>query len=135
MNWKLELLWLAGVGHFGILLASVQVPKVFDWKTALSGLPIMLRQLFWVYGVFIVMTIAALGLLTLVNLDALVAGDRAARSIAAFTAVFWGARLVVQAFVFDARRYLTSRWRWLGYHTLTGAFVYFTAVYTWAAIA
>jgi hypothetical protein len=40
----------------------------------------------------------------------------------------------VQCFVFDARPFLTSRWRWLGYHTLTGAFVFQTALYGYLAL-
>jgi hypothetical protein len=60
-------------------------------------------------------------------------GEPVARSIAAVIAIFWAARLIVQCFVFDARPFLTNAWRWLGYHTLTGAFVYFTAVYGWTA--
>lgn len=132
---KTDLLLLAGYGHFGILLASIQVPRVLDWRDELASLHPFVRQFFWVYGVFIVFTIAALGTLTLMNLQALVDGDAVARSLAGFTSLFWGLRLVVQLFVFDARPFLTNVWRWLGYQTLTGAFVFFTLVYGWAALA
>jgi hypothetical protein len=131
---KTDLLLLAGYGHFGILLASIQVPRVLDWRSELAGLHPFVRQLFWVYGVFIVFTIAALGTLTLMNLQALVEGDAVARSLAGFTSLFWALRLVVQVFVFDARPFLTNAWRWLGYQTLTGAFVYFTLLYGWIAL-
>jgi hypothetical protein len=133
MNWKYLLLNLAGWGHFGILLASVQVPRIFDWKKELAGLHPFVRQLFWVYGVFIVMTISSLGVLTLKHIEQLMNGEPVARSLAAFITIFWGLRLLVQCFVFDARPFLTSRWRWLGYHTLTAAFIYFTLVYGWVA--
>jgi hypothetical protein len=93
---KTDLLLLAGYGHFGILLASIQVPRVLDWRSELAGLHPFVRQLFWVYGVFIVFTIAALGTLTLMNLQALVEGDAVARSLAGFTSLFWALRLVVQ---------------------------------------
>ncbi|HSI64461.1 MAG TPA: hypothetical protein VLE43_15135, partial [Candidatus Saccharimonadia bacterium] len=66
-----NLLLLAGVGHFGILAASALVPKVLDWKTALKTLPPFLRTLFWVYGVFIVLTIIGLGTLTLFHAGAM----------------------------------------------------------------
>ena len=135
MNWKHDLLLLAGYGHFGILLASIQVPRVLDWKKEFATLHPFLRQLFWVYGVFIVFCIAGLGTLTLITRDALLAGEPVARTLAGFTAAFWGLRLLVQWFVFDAREFLTSVWLKAGYHVLTGAFLYFTAFYSWLAFA
>lgn len=129
-----NLLRLAGLGHFAILTASALVPKVLDWKTVLKPLPPFLRTLFWVYGVFIVLTIIGLGTLTLVNARAMAAGDPVARTLAAFIAVFWGARLIVQLFVFDTRPYLTNLWLKLGYHLLTVAFIFLTLVFTAAAL-
>ena len=130
----IPLLELAGVGHFGILIASVQVPRVFDWKNKLARLDPFLRKLFWVYGVFIVMTIGGFGTLTLLHVDDLAAGSPFGRAVALFIALFWASRLAVQWFVFEAKPFLTTGWRKLGYHTLTAAFVFFTAVYGWAAL-
>ena len=124
---------LAGIGHFAILTASALVPKVLNWKEALKPLPPFLRTLFWVYGVFIVLTIIGLGTLTLLNVEAMSKGEPVARTLAAFVAVFWGVRLIVQLFIFDARPYLTNAWLKLGDHVLTAAFVFFTAVYAAAA--
>ena len=128
------LLLLAGLGHFGILIASALTPKALDWKTQLAPLHPFLRTLFWVYGVFIVLTIAGMGTLTLLHVRAMAAGEPVARSLAAFIAVFWSARLWVQFFVFDATEFLTTRWRRIGYHTLTLAFIAQAAVYIFAAI-
>lgn len=129
-----NLLRLAGIGHFAILTASALVPKVLDWKTALKPLSPFLRTLFWVYGVFIVLTIIGMGTLTLFNAHAMAAGDPVARSLAAFIAVFWGARLIVQLFIFDSRPYLTNIWLKLGDHMLTVVFIFFTAIYSLAAL-
>ncbi len=128
-----NLLRLAGFGHFAILAASALVPRVLDWKSALKPLPPFLRTLFWVYGIFIVLTIIGLGRLTLLNATAMAAGDPVARTLAGFIAVFWGARLFVQLFVFDTRPYLTNAWLKLGDHTLTAAFLFFMLIYTAAA--
>ncbi len=133
MNCLPPLLILAGIGHFGILAASVQVPAILDWKHELARVSPFVRRLFWVYGVFIVFTIAGFGALTLANVEALVSGSPMARGVALLITLFWAMRLAVQCFVFDARPYLTSGWRTLGYHTLTAAFVFFTAVYGWTA--
>jgi hypothetical protein len=125
---------LAGLLHFAILVASALVPKVLDWKTALAPLPPFLRTLFWVYGVFIVLTIVAFGTLTLLHANAMARGESVARSVAAVIALFWGARLAVQLFIFDARPVLTKAWMTLGYHALTIGFVFLTSVYGWAAL-
>ncbi len=127
-------LWLAGVGHFGILIASALTPKVLQWREAFQPLPPFLRALFWVYGGFIVLVIAGLGVLTLAFRSEMAAGEPVARGLAGFIAVFWGARLGVQWFVFDARPYLTTCWHLAGYHTLTAAFLYLTTVYAAAAL-
>lgn len=133
---KLEtLLTLAGLGHFGILIASFMVPKALNWKKHLATLPPFLRSLFWVYGVFIVLTIAGLGTLTLLHAQAMAVGEPVARSLAAFIAVFWSLRLFVQFFIFDASEFLTSAARRLGYHILTVAFIAQAAVYVLAAAA
>jgi hypothetical protein len=47
--------------------------------------------------------------------------------------VFWGIRVVLQA-VLDVKEHLTAWWLTAGYHALTVLFVYFTAVYAWAAL-
>lgn len=128
------LLILAGLGHFGILIASALTPRALDWKTHLAPLHPFLRTLFWVYGAFIVLTIAGMGTLTLLHVHAMAVGEPVARSLAAFIAIFWTARLGVQFFVFDATEFLTTRWRRFGYHVLTLAFIAQALVYIFAAV-
>lgn len=125
---------LAGLAHFSILIASALTPGALDWKRHLAALPPFLRTLFWVYGAFIVLTVASLGTLTLVHADAMAAGEPVARSLCAFIAIFWLARLGVQLFVFDARPFLTTWFYKVGYHALTVAFTAFVVIYGWAAI-
>ncbi len=129
MNLLTIALYAAGTGQIGILAASALVPRVLDWRTALSPLHPFLRRLFWVYGVFIVLTITGLGTLTLMHAPAMAAGEPVARSLAAFAGIFWLARLVVQWAVFDARPFLTNAWLRAGYHTLSVAFTALVIVY------
>jgi hypothetical protein len=126
---KLQFLLLAGILHFCILIASASVPRLLGWRTALPNLPRMLRQLFWVYGAFIVLVIIGFGTLTLAFAPALAAGGSLARGLCALIAFFWLARLGVQLFVFDLEPYLTRWWLRLGSHGLTVAFLYFALVY------
>ena len=128
------LILVGGVLHFLTLVASAMVPKTLDWKGELQKLIPFLRTLFWVYGVFIVLTILALGVISIVNYRAMAAGERLeARSICAFIAIFWGARLVVQLFFFDAGEYLTNWFLKAGYHALTLTFIYQAMAYGYCA--
>lgn len=88
-------LWLAGIGHFCVLIASFQVPARMNWNEDLAKLMPSNRKLMWTYGAFIVMTIIAFGTLTLFLHDELLQGDRAAVGLAAFIGVFWLMRLVI----------------------------------------
>ena len=135
MNILTIALYAAGAGQLGILAASALVPRVLDWRSALAPLPPFLRKLFWVYGVFIVLTITGLGTLTLLHAPAMADGEPVARSLAAFAGIFWFARLVVQWAVFDARPFLTTVWLRAGYHTLTIAFTALVVVYAIAVFA
>ncbi len=131
---KLVLLQFAGVLHLAILAASALVPRTLDWKRNLATLHPFLRQLFWVYGAFIVLTIIGFATVTLRYSAILVSGEPLARGVCGLIAGFWLARLLVQWFVFDCREFLTNAWLKTGYHALTVAFSYLTAIYGWLAL-
>ena len=125
---------LAGVCHFGILIASALVPRVLDWRGELAQLNPLSRHVIWTHGAFIVLTIVAFGAISLANPRELAAGSGLARWFCGFVAVFWLSRLAIQLFVFDARPYLTRTFLKLGYHALTLVFAFLGTVYAWAAI-
>jgi hypothetical protein len=128
------LLQIAAALQLSVLIASALVPRTLDWRASLAGLHSFLQRLFWVYGGFIVLTIIAFAALTFRHASAMAAGEPVARSLCAFIAVFWAARLLVQFFVFDARPFLTNSFLRLGYHALTIAFAFLVFVYGKAAL-
>jgi hypothetical protein len=128
-------LTIAGLLHFGILIASALVPKVLDWRGELRKLPPLFAQLVWVHGGFVVLTIIGLGVISVVNAAELASGTLLARSVCGFIALFWGTRLAVQFFYFDATPYLTRLHLKLGYHALTVVFTCLTIIYMWSALA
>jgi hypothetical protein len=128
------LIFIAGLLHFGILIASALVPQVLDWRSSLAKLDPLLRQLIWVHGAFIVLVIIGFGAISLLYANQLASGEPLARGIAAMIAIFWGARLAVQFFVFDAKPYLRGVWLKLGYHGLTLVFTWIAVVLAVAAI-
>lgn len=134
MNTLERLIFIGGVFHFGILLASASVPRVLRWRESLAGLDPLTRHLIWVHGVFIVLTIVGMGTISLALPRELAAGSPLALAVCGFIAIFWIARLAVQFTLFDARPYLHGLVLKAGYHGLTLVFAYFSAVYAWAAI-
>ena len=132
---KLEMLIrIAGTLHFCILLASALTPFALKWNAHLALMPRLMRQMFWVYGGFIVLVIVGFGTLILTHAPDIAAGHPLGRALSGFIAAFWLARLSVQFFVFDARPYLKTALLKLGYHGLTVVFTYLGAVYAWAAV-
>ncbi len=129
-----SLIFVSGILHFGTLIASATVPQILDWKAELRKLDALSRQLIWVHGVFIVLTIVGFGVLTLILPADLAARTPLARAICGFIALFWLARLAVQFFVFDAKPFLKGALLKAGYHGLTFVFVYQAAVLWWAAL-
>ena len=128
------LLQLAAAVQLLILIASASTPRVLDWRKNLAVLHPFLRKLFWVYGVFVVMVIIAFAVLTFRHADAMAAREPVARSLCLFIAIFWGARLLVEFAIFDARPFLTNWFYKTGFHALTIIFAFLTFVYGKAAL-
>jgi hypothetical protein len=124
---------MAGAGQLSILIASSIVPFQLDWKKELGCLSKLHRQMYWVYGGYVVMAILAFGLISLFHAREIAAGSGLARGFFGYIAIFWGVRLLLQG-VFDVKEHLTAWWLKAGYHTLTVLFLCFTLIYGYAAI-
>lgn len=122
-------LWLAGVGHFCVLIASFQVPRRLGWKEDLAKLTPFNRKLMWVHGGFAVLTIVAFGVLTLVLHDEMLRGERAALAVAAFIGIYWTTRVVVDFTYYKHEDWPRGRGFVLGHVLLTLLFVYLAATY------
>ncbi len=122
-------LWLAGAGHFVILIASFQVPFRLRWKQDLENLMPFNRKLLWVQGGFTVFTIIAFGTLTLVLHTELLMGNRAALGIACFIGVYWTARVLVDALYFSHADWPRGKQFVIGHALLTCLFCALAASY------
>ena len=89
--------------------------------------------MYWVYGGYVVLSIVAFALLSILNARELASGSALARGVCCYVAVFWGIRLALQG-VFDVKEHLTTWWLKAGYVVLTALFAAFTLVYGWAAV-
>lgn len=119
---------LAGWGQLSVLIASALVPMRLKWKSELADLPLLIRQMYWVYGGYVVMGIVALGAMSIACADELSSGTKLAKAVCFYGAVFWGVRLALQP-VFDVKPYLTLWWLRAGYYLLTVLFLMFLTVY------
>jgi hypothetical protein len=128
-----KLIALAGVCQLCVLIASALVPIQLDWRTELKGLPRLLRQLYWVYGSYVVLAIVAFGLISIFNAAEMAEGSGLARSLCGYIAIFWCIRLALQT-VLDARPHLTARWLKVGYGMLTVLFACFALIYGYSAL-
>lgn len=128
-----RLIFAAGIAQLGILIASAIVPFRLNWRDELRSLSRLHRQMYWVYGGYVVLSIVAFAALSIFNARELASGSGLARGFCAYVAVFWGIRVGLQA-VLDVKTHLTAWWLKAGYFLLTVMFTGFTIVYAWAAL-
>jgi hypothetical protein len=120
-------LWLAGIGHFCVLIASFQVPSRLGWKEDLQKLTAFNRKLMWVHGGFAVLTIVAFGTLTLALHSEMLGGDRAALGVCLFIGIYWALRVGVDFFYYDHKDWPSGRTFVVGHMLLTLLFSYLSA--------
>jgi hypothetical protein len=128
-----QLITAAGVAQFFVLIASLMVPFRLRWRTELASLSRLHFQMYWTYAGYIVLSIVAFALLSILHARELASGSGLARGVCAYIAVFWGVRVVLQG-VFDVKEHLTTWWLRVGYAALTLLFVALTLIYGWTAI-
>jgi hypothetical protein len=120
-------LWLAGIGHFCVLIASFQVPAKLGWKEDLQKLTSFNRKLMWVHGGFAVLTIVAFGTLMLTLHSEMLRGDRAAMGIALFIGIYWALRIAVDFTYYEHKDWPSGRNFVFGHIFLTSLFAYLAA--------
>ncbi len=122
-------LWLAGAGHFVILIASFQVPWRLHWKQDLRSLMPFNRKLLWVQSGFTALTILAFGMLTLALHAEMLRGERAALGLASFIGTYWTARILVDALYFSHADWPRGKGFVAGHILLTSLFFALAASY------
>ncbi len=127
-----NLIFVGGIAQMSVLVASALVPLRLNWRSEFQKLSPLHRQMYWVYGGYVVLSIIAFSLICLFHAGELAAGSGLARAFCLYVAVFWGIRLSLQA-VLEVKPHLTTWWLKAGYHGLTVLFVCFTLLFGWAA--
>jgi hypothetical protein len=128
-----ELILVGGIAHLLILTASAMVPFRLKWRETLAPLPRLHRQMYVIYGGYIVLSIVTFSALSLVLSHEMAGGTPLARAVNGYIAVFWGVRVALQG-VMDVGPYLSSGLDRLGYRGLTLIFLFLTLLHAWAAL-
>ncbi len=127
------LLQVAALFHVGLMCAGLAMPRAVNLRAHLAVLPSFIRRLFFVYYIFIGLVLAGFGCLTFLFAHSMTAGEPVARGLCVLFCLFWTARLVVAAFVFDVRPYLVNWYYRIGYQATNLVFIYLAAIYALAA--
>ncbi|HEY4248395.1 MAG TPA: hypothetical protein VGM64_16225 [Lacunisphaera sp.] len=123
----------AGVFHFLTLALACFTPIPPDWEKSLATLPPIHRRFAIAQNVSIGVTIAVLGLFSLLFARELAGGSPLARAVSGATALFWGGRLCVLPWL-EVRPVLTTPPLKLGYALLLTECFIFAGAYGWLAL-
>ena len=123
---------VAGVGTIVLALAHLAFPRRLEWREELARLSLLNRQIFWVHTFFVCLVLVMMGLLSVLATDLLLAPTPLARWVVGGFAVFWGARLFVQWFVYDSRLWRGNRLYTQVHVLFSAGWVYLTWVYAQA---
>ena len=124
-----KLLWWCGVGHIVLCMASAVVPKFLEWGKELKSLPVLLRQMFWIYAGYILIINFCFGIISILGASELLNHSFLAKCITLFIGVYWLARVIIQFFYFDTSNAPKGLIFTIGEVLLVGTFMGFTIVY------
>src|SRR5258708_33480984 len=92
---------LAGVGQLGLVIASLAIPRLLDWRADIAQLRPLTRQVFWTYAGYIWATTLCFGLVSAFAPHWLLDRTPLGGAVCGFIATYWGARVVIQFTYFD----------------------------------
>jgi hypothetical protein len=124
---------VSGIGHIILCAGSLIIPRALQWKTNLKSLKPLLRQMFWTYAGYILVTNFAFGIVSVFGSEELINRSFLATSITFFIALYWLARVVIQFTYFDRSEAPKGTIYTLGEIVLVVLFLMFTGVYSLAA--
>jgi hypothetical protein len=122
---------MAGVGQLLIVGISLAVPRVLRWSAETAKLRPILRQLFWVYGGYILAFNLSFGLLATLAPHWLLDGTPLAAAVTSFITLYWTGRLCLQ-FVFDRGDFPRGTQYQIAEVVMIGIFSFVAVTFAWA---
>lgn len=128
-----QLIYLAGIGQVCLVLGSLAVPKILNWKQELAKVQPLIKQMFWVYAAYIVVINLCFGFISVFDYQELTNGTSLAGMVTGFIAIYWISRVLIQFLYFDRSNFPNGNWHKAGEAVLVLLFVLLSVVYSWAA--
>lgn len=125
-------LWVAGAIQMAIVLSNALLPARLNVRAGMASVPRFLRQVFAVHWIYIVLTVSLFSLLCLFFARDLASGSNLSRFLCIGMGVFWGLRLPLQLFYYDAELRRQNRALDMAY---ISALVVLVAIFGAAALA
>jgi hypothetical protein len=125
-------LWVAGAIQMAIVLANAVLPARLNVHAGMASVPRSVRQVFVVHWIYIVLTVSLFSLLCLFFARDLAGGSSLGRFLCIAMGAFWGLRLPLQFFYYDAELRRQNRVLDLAYVL---ALVALIAIFVAAALA
>lgn len=128
------LIILCGIGHVALGLGSLVIPKMLNWKSSLSTVPTLIRQIFWTYAGYILSINIFFGIISLLYTDELLSESGLSNALLLLISVYWFSRVVIQFIYFDKTGIPNKFIYRVGETVLVTLFVAFTLIYGYAAV-
>ncbi len=125
-------IFFAGIGQIALVLGSLAIPKILKWKDELRKVQPLVRQIFWTYAGYILVTNFSFGLISVFATKQLIDGSVLASAITGFITLYWFSRVAIQFFYFDRNSFPPGRFLLIGEILLVTLFVFLTLVYGWS---
>jgi hypothetical protein len=125
-------IYLAGLGQIALVIGSLTIPKILNWRFELAKIQPLIRQMFWTYAAYILAINLCFGLLSVFDFKELTNGSTLAMLVTGFIALYWISRILVQFLYFDRAGFPTRRWNVIGEIVLVTLFIFLSAVYSLA---
>jgi hypothetical protein len=127
-----QLTYLCGWAQVALVIGSLAIPKILNWKQELAKVQPLIKQMFWTYAAYILVINLYFGLLSILDYNDISNGSQLSMLITGFIAIYWISRILIQFLYFDRTNFPTGRWNRLGEVVLVMLFVLLSAVYSWA---
>jgi hypothetical protein len=127
-----QLIYLAGIAQIALVIGSLAVPAVLNWRTELAKVRPLIKQVFWTYAAYILVINLCFGLVSALDFKELTNGTTLSMLVTGFVAFYWVSRILIQFFYFDRADFPTGKWHKLAEIILVALFIFLSVVYSLA---
>lgn len=128
-----KLIWIAGLGQLILVVGSLAIPKVLNWKADTAKLRPLTRQVFWTYAGYIWFTNLSFAIISMASPASLIDQSFLASCLCLYITIYWLARIIIQFTYFDRSDAPSGIQYTFAEIALVGLFIFLTGVYGYAS--